>query len=43
MRKPIRYEHDAHVLVSDTNKDDLLNYREAMEDLAKDKLKNIMD
>ena len=31
-KQPARYEHEVQMLVSDTNKDDPLTYRDAMED-----------
>ena len=37
VRQLIHYEHEAHVLVSDTEKDDPLNFKEAMEDPNVDK------
>ena len=32
VRQHVRYEHEAHVLVSDTDKDDPLTFKEAMDD-----------
>ena len=43
MRQLVRYEHEAHVLVSDTDKDDPLTFKEAMEDPDIDKWQDAMN
>ena len=43
VRQPIRYEHEAHILVSDTEKDDPLTFKEAMEDPDVDKWQDAMN
>ena len=43
VRQPVRYEHEAHILVSNTDKDDPLTFKEEMEDLEREKSQEAMN
>ena len=43
VRQPIRYEHEAYVLVSDTEKENPLTFKEAMDDPKKEKWQEAMN